>query len=67
MQRTSTPRIDEKFQDLYQELAAAWDSHEVLRSQDSPIVALAESSQRLSEARGAMWDWWHQYRTDQSR
>jgi hypothetical protein len=67
MQRTSTPQADEKFRDLYQELASAWDSHEELRSQNSPIVALAESSQRLYEARGAMWDWWHHHRRDRSR
>ena len=67
MHRQSTPRTDEKFQGLYQELASAWDSHEALRSQHSPIVALAESSQRLSDARAAMWDWWHLHRRDGSR
>ena len=67
MQSQNTPRADERFHELYQELATAWDSHQDLRSQDVPIAMLSQSAFRLYDARGAMWGWWQSSRPDRNR
>lgn len=58
-----SPAID-SFGGLYENLAAAWESHQRLRSQLPEIAELAVSSARLDEARADMWAWSKQNRID---
>lgn len=50
------------FDELYRNLATTWDQHEQLRLAGAPIVALAQSSILVHDARAQMWDWWKQNR-----
>lgn len=55
------------FDELYQRLSSAWESHEILRSGRSHIQTLAQSRWRLDDARNEMWDWWRANRKERSR
>lgn len=56
--RPSDPQT-EAFTVLFNQLVDAWSNHEDLRAEHRPIRELADSSQRLNQARGEMWDWWN--------
>lgn len=45
------------FDNLYHQLATAWDAHQDLRRTYSTWSELAESSFRLQKARDEMWAW----------
>lgn len=60
-QSHSQPKIDSRFDSLYEDLATNWESHQRIKFiQGTPIVELAISSQHLAQARDAMWTWWSQ-------
>lgn len=67
MQSQRTPQTDQRFHDLYTELASAWEAREDLRTQNVPIASLSQTAFRLYDARGAMWDWWHPHGQESTR
>ena len=46
-----------EFNNLYHQLATAWESHQALRRADAPFPEIASSSIKLDAARSAMRDW----------
>jgi hypothetical protein len=63
-QRDRSPSSKPSFNQLYDDLASAWASHQKLRSVHAHIAELALSSENLDMKRAAMWDWWKENRLE---
>jgi hypothetical protein len=48
----------DRFDDLYNQLAHAWETHQSVRRSQASLPDLAESAMRLHRAQAAMRDWW---------